>query len=310
MKQYEKRTDLALEVREQFPEDNVEIDGVVLKKESDKEKKIQITTVEIKDAAGAEQMKKPVGTYVTLEFSPAAFGAREIERRKKEISEQVGSILKKMALPMRNKKTDKKKDYVILVSGLGNRFATPDALGPYVMEHILVNRHMYAARMEKTERQPENFLCGVAPGVMSQTGIETSEILKGLIEKIEPDLLLVIDSLASSSVGRLCRTIQVTDTGIAPGSGIGNNRNIINRQTMGIPVIAIGVPTVVEAGTIVYEALENTFLKEGYQEEQIQSLYDMLAGDDIKKLFVTPKDIDEEIRSVGEIIAMGINSLA
>ncbi|MCD7825281.1 MAG: GPR endopeptidase [Clostridiaceae bacterium] len=305
MEQYEKRTDLALEVREQFPEDHVEIEGVVLKKESDRNKALKVTTVEIINDTGAKQMKKPIGSYVTLEFSLSAWDAKEMERRKKEVSAQLGVILRRMVQKaLLNSKN--KGPNLILLSGLGNRFATPDALGPYVMEHVLVNRHVSDGG---ASQENAYLLCGIAPGVMSQTGIETSEILKGLIEKTNPALMIVVDSLASSSVNRLCHTIQITDTGIAPGAGIGNNRNIINQETMGVPVIAVGVPTVVDAGTIIYEALENTFLKEGYQESQIQSLYQMLAGEEIKNLFVTPKDIDEEIRIVGEMIARGVNTL-
>jgi spore protease len=203
-------------------------------------------------------------------------------------------------------KKRKKKTKLVLLSGLGNRFATPDALGPFVLENLTMNRHIL--KQFKSLDDTENMaICGIAPGVMSQTGMETSEILKGIIEKVEPDVLLVIDSLASRSIDRLCKTIQITNTGISPGAGIGNNRNQINCDTMGIPVIAIGVPTVVDAGTIVYEALEKTLSKNGYSESEIYSFFQSITDDTIKNLFVTPKDIDEEIRQVGSIIARGLS---
>ena len=141
---------------------------------------------------------------------------------------------------------------------------------------------------------------------MSQTGMESSEIIHGIIEQIKPDVLFVIDALASTSVGRLCKTIQFTDTGISPGAGIGNNRKQINKDSMGIPVIAIGVPTVVEAGTIVHEVLREAFLKEGYSEEEILQFIRHISDEKLCPLFVTPKEIDDEIRQIGDVLAKSL----
>lgn len=304
---YEKRTDLAIEVRESFPQDEVEVDGVVLKEERYDKGNMKVTTVEIKNEAGARQMKKPKGTYVTLEFSWDFYPKEQLEEQIASVANQVKQILQKVLrnLERRNESDGK----VILVTGLGNRFATPDALGPYVLENLTMNRHI---QQEFKDMFPEDscILCGIAPGVMSQTGMETSEILNGLIEKVKPDILLVIDSLASRSIGRLCRTIQITNTGISPGAGIGNNRNQINEQTMGVPVIAIGVPTVVDAGTIIYESLEKALSQSGYEEDEIFRFFQSIADEDVKNLFVTPKDIDEEIRQVGKAIAKGVADYA
>ncbi len=138
--------------------------------------------------------------------------------------------------------------------------------------------------------------------------MESSEILKGVIENVHPDCMLVIDSLATRSIKRLCTTIQLTDTGISPGAGIGNNRSEINQNTMNIPVIAIGVPTVVEAGTIVYDTLEAALQKEGYSTKEIALFFDRIHDKMGDSFFVTPKDIDEKIKTVGDMIANSINA--
>lgn len=301
---YEKRTDLAIEVRESFPEDKVEIEGVILNEEHYFKEKMKVTTVEIKNETGARKMKKPMGSYITLEFAWDSYSSEELQQRIDMVALWFQKILRKIIL-----QTERKTGKIcktVMITGLGNRFATPDALGPYVFENISMNRHI---EKEFSELQNENnvVLCGIAPGVMSQTGMESSEILKGIIEKIKPELLLVIDSLASRSIERLCRTIQITDTGISPGAGIGNNRNQINYETMGIPVIAIGVPTVVDAGTIIYEALEKALSKKGYNEKEIFLFSKSIMDKNFSKLFVTPKDIDEEIRQIGTVIAKGIS---
>lgn len=299
---FEKRTDLAIEVRESFPQDNIEIDGVALYQESYEENKVKMTTVEIKNEQGANQMKKPIGTYITLEFEKESKIKMYHENDLEHYSYYIFKGLQKILDDIKEKSAC--KCHTLLVSGLGNRFATPDALGPYVLENIPMNRHF--EKETQLEYSAKMALCGISPGVMSQTGMETSEILQGIVQKVKPDVLLVIDSLASRSVSRLCRTVQITNTGISPGAGIGNNRNQINQQSMGIPVVAIGVPTVVDAGTIIYESLENALTKEGYQENEINTFYQSITSSEVKNLFVTPKDIDEEIRNIGKLIALGI----
>lgn len=302
---YEKRTDLAIEVRESFPKDNVEIEGVLLQKE--RYEQVWVTTVEIRNENGAQYMKKPIGTYVTLEFPMGGYQTEELKRSRETVITQINKVIGRLIQQI--EKEEEKKCSVLLVSGLGNRFATPDALGPYVLENITMNRHVKREFGDVFDTG-EKVLCGISPGVMSQTGMESREILNGIVERVKPDVLLVVDSLASRSVNRLCRTIQITNTGISPGAGIGNNRNKINQETIGVPVIAIGVPTVVDAGTIIYEALENALSKEGYQEDEIFQFFQSIASKETKDLFVTPKDIDEEIRQVGKMIAEGVAAYA
>ena len=296
---YEKRTDLAIEIKESFPKDHVEIPGVSLQEKYDKLKKIKVTSVRIMNHIGARQMKKPIGTYTTIDFE------ERFIFEQKDYMDAVGKRLQKELAAILPHKI--KKDATILVTGLGNRFATPDALGPYVLEQIEVNRHL-SVQYVGMKLQNGMKICGMIPGVLGQTGMESSEILKGVIENVHPDCMLVVDSLATRSIKRLCTTIQLTDTGISPGAGIGNNRSEINQNTMNIPVIAIGVPTVVEAGTIVYDTLEAALQKEGYSTKEIALFFDRIHDKMGDSFFVTPKDIDEKIKTVGDMIANSINA--
>ena len=180
----------------------------------------------------------------------------------------------------------------ILVAGLGNRDVTPDALGPKTVGNLLITRHLireYGEGVMGTEKCCQ--ISGIVPGVMAQTGMETSEILKGIVEQTRPDLLIVIDALAARSTKRLSRTIQLTDTGIQPGSGVGNHRNSLTKESLGIPVIAIGVPTVVEAAAIIYDAQGNC-----------EQMPPHLNG-----MFVTPKNIDETIKQLSFTLSEALN---
>lgn len=295
----EKRTDLALEVRESFPEDDVEVSGVVLEEETYLDGRIKKTTVEIKNEHGQKQMNKPIGNYITLEFTERGKydDTEEKNKTRRTASNMIAQSIEKLA-PAQGE--------VFLAAGLGNRFATPDALGPFVLDDVFVNRHIKKHFKDMRHREKRT-LCAVSPGVMGQTGMESREILGGIIETVKPCCLLVVDSLASRSINRLCSTIQITDTGISPGAGIGNNRNALNEETLKVPVIAIGVPTVVDAYTIVSECMEESLVKEGYTLEQIELFLKNFASESMGGLFVTPKDIDEQIRDIGKLVADGIN---
>lgn len=304
----EKRTDLAIEARESFPEDNVEIKGVVLDEKLIQDGCIRVSTVNIINEHGAELMKKPVGNYVTIEFTDKSKymdeqAAKEFEEK---VSDTICSILGDMVKDRKNRAGDCKKE-TYMVTGLGNRLATPDALGPVVMEKVMVNRHMVREFGEEI-LEGNKIVCAIAPGVMAQTGMETYEVLSGIVENVKPSFIFVVDALASRSIGRLCRTIQITDTGISPGAGIGNNRHKINEETMEVPVIAIGVPTVVDAAVIVSECMEETLNKQGFSDNEIQIFLESIANNNTKNLFVTPKDIDEQVRWIGRLVSKGINS--
>ena len=311
------RTDLAIETRESFPEDNVEIEGVVLNDKLLQKGRIRVSTVNILNEKGAELMGKPAGNYVTIEFTDKSMYMDDKDTKKFEdkVIKEICDIITDMTNSSRKTDTEpaaednkgEKKTETYMAVGLGNRFATPDALGPVVMEKIMVNRHM-VCEFGSEILGNNKVVCAITPGVMAQTGMDTYEVLCGLVDNIKPDFILAIDALASRSIGRLCRTIQITDTGISPGAGIGNNRHKINEETMNVPVIAIGVPTVVDAAVIVSGCMEETLSKQGFSDNEIQIFLESIAGNSTKNLFVTPKDIDEQVRWIGKLVSRGINS--
>ena len=202
-------------------------------------------------------------------------------------------------------------DKEVLVIGLGNRQATPDALGPYVADNLNVTRHIVKEYGKYAALEEMNcVVSAIVPGVMAQTGMETAEIIKGVVRETKPDLLIVIDALAARNSRRLNRTIQIADTGINPGSGVGNYRNAITKETIGVPVIAIGVPTVVDAVTIVSDTMENLLsaletseslkgvglVLGGYSEAEKYELIKELIAPNLNSMFMTPKDIDETVK--------------
>ena len=316
VEKYNIRTDLALEEKERFESDQVEVQGVVLEEEYDKEREIRVTTVRIETENGAKTMGKPVGTYLTIEAPNLSSPDEGIHR---EVSEELAKYLTEV---MKKIIPESEHDKEVLVIGLGNRQATPDALGPYVADNLNVTRHIvkeygkYAA--------PEEMNCvvsAIVPGVMAQTGMETAEIIKGVVRETKPDLLIVIDALAARNSRRLNRTIQIADTGINPGSGVGNYRNAITKETIGVPVIAIGVPTVVDAVTIVSDTMENLLsaletseslkgvglVLGGYSEAEKYELIKELIAPNLNSMFMTPKDIDETVKRLSYTISEGLN---
>ena len=279
---FQVRTDLALETKEKFEEDNVELKGVRIHEE-ERGENIKITEVIIETENGAKSMGKPKGSYITIEAQEMTDGDDGYHR---EISEELAKVLRGM-IPVN------REELSVLVVGLGNREITPDALGPRVADNMMITRHVirefgkYALGAEHS-----NLISSIVPGVMAQTGMESLEIIRGVIRETEPDCIVAVDALAARSVKRLNRTIQITNTGINPGSGVGNHRHGLNRESVGIPVIAIGVPTVLDAATIVNDAIS------GYYEEVDCTL---------NSFFVTPKDIDESIKRLSFTISEGLN---
>lgn len=216
------------------------------------------------------------------------------------------------------------EDYSVLVVGLGNRKVTPDALGPYVVDNLNITRHIvkeygkYAMGEEHVR-----LVSAIVPGVMGQTGMETVEIIRGIVNETNPDLIIAIDALAARSSKRLNRTIQIADTGINPGSGVGNHRNAITEETVGVPVLAVGVPTVVDAATIVNDTMENFLaaletseslkgvgvVMQGYSAAEKYELVKELISPHLNGLFVTPKDIDETVKRISYTISEALNML-
>ncbi len=280
MEQFQVRTDLALEARERFEED-VEIRGVSVEEQYDEVRDIRVTKVCIESENGAKAMGKPVGTYITLEAPKLSEPDKDYHR---EVSEALADCLHELL------GTEEEK--AVLVVGLGNREVTPDALGPEVVGNLRITRHLIREYGKAAfEKKKVHLVSGIVPGVMAQTGMETLEIVRGVAEETRPDVIVVIDALAARSSKRLNRTIQISDAGIHPGSGVGNHRHSLTRETIGVPVIAVGVPTVVDAATIVYDAVrDRTAVPPG-----------------LNTMFVTPKDIDETIKSLSFTISEALN---
>lgn len=293
----ERRTDLALETRESFPKNHVEIQGVLLDKKRCLDGKAMITTVKIQDEAGSRAMRKPVGTYITVESMLMKEGVYE---EREPLLLCICSQLEKMIQGMKQKN--------VLIIGLGNREVTSDSLGPKMTEELFITRHL-KQEFGEAFLQENQYGCvsAIAPGVMAQTGIETGELLAGVVRQTKPDLVIAVDALAARSVSRLCTTIQITDTGIAPGAGVGNRRKELNEKSLGVPVVAIGVPTVVDAATIIGDHLENVLQKQGYSEEEIERFINEILGEETENVMVTPKDIDASIRQISQDLAHILN---
>lgn len=276
------RTDLALEARENIEEKENEIRGVSVEEEYDKERDVKITKVVIETKNGAKALGKPMGTYITLE-APAMTEPEEDYH--KEIAEILAKEIREL-LP------NSEKEQSILVVGLGNREVTADSLGPNVVDNLFINRHIvmeYGKVAYNCSKM--HMVSSIVPGVMARTGMESAEIIRGVIGETKPDLAIVIDALAARSTKRLNRTIQITNTGIHPGSGVGNHRNAITQESLHIPVIALGVPTVVDAATIVGDAM-------GERPATLKELNNM---------YVTTKDVDFQIQQISHILCDGIN---
>lgn len=317
IEKYSVRTDLALEEKERFESDNVEISGVVLEEDYDETLEIRITRVKIETENGAKAMGKPAGVYLTLEAPNLAVPDEDYHR---EISEKLADHMEELL--HENHLTG--RDISVLVVGLGNRQVTPDALGTYVADNLCVTRHIvreygkYAMGMERAQ-----LVSAIVPGVMGQTGMETLEIVKGVVTETKPDLVIAVDALAARNSRRLNRTIQIADTGIHPGSGVGNHRNGLTRETLGVPVIGIGVPTVVDAATIVSDTMENLIqametsetlkgvgeVLKMYNNAEKYELVKELISPHLNGMFVTPKDEDEMVKQISYTISESLNLL-
>lgn len=302
-------TDLADERRDIFKKKNSleEIPGIETEELEDG-KELKTTTVKITNKEGEDALGKPIGTYVTIDIKNLKIAE---ENEIKKASEIVTKELKKIL----EKHVDKKQD--ILVVGLGNEYVTPDSLGPKVIKEIDITRHFLKYTPELIDQNTRP-VSAISPGVLGTTGIETVEIIKGVVDNIKPKLLIVIDSLSSKSIERISRTVQISDTGIVPGAGVGNARNEISINTLGIPVIAIGVPMVVDAATIASDSIDlfieklqndgesNDYLNKLKETDKYNIIKEALVPNDYN-LMVTPKEVDGLIENMKDVITRGIN---
>ena len=306
---YNFRTDLALERRDIYQKANKlnQIDGVESTEEEINDN-IKVSRVKITNSKGEEALGKPIGTYVTIDVKKLKMaGEEEIQKTSEVLTDE----LKKIVEMHVNNQED------ILIVGLGNIYVTPDALGPKVINEIDVTRHIikYLPQYVAEGTRP---VSAISPGVLGTTGIETVEILKGIVENIHPKLLIVIDALASRSIERISSTIQISDTGIVPGAGVGNTREEISENSLGIPVVSIGIPTVVELATLVSDGIDifidrlqekaesNEYLNKLQQNDKYEEVKEALNVGDYN-MIVTPKEIDDLIENMKDIVARGIN---
>lgn len=318
------RTDLAVELREGLEEFQGEaktekkqaeekegegnvreqgcIEGVEVSTKVYAEEDITETVIHVKTKQGAEKLGKPEGTYITIE-------SRSLECMDVSYHEPMMQILKKhLAVYLQG-------HFHVLIAGLGNRMVTPDALGPMVVENLCITRHL----IQENVIAAKFMYSAISPGVMAQTGMETGELLRGMIKEIKPDILVVVDALAARSADRLNKTIQLSDTGIAPGSGVGNHRAAIMKETMGIPVIGIGVPTVISVPSIVDAAMDtmvNALGKSGMNqvlgeldENQRYALAKEMLTPQLAEMFVTPKNVDDAVKRISYTISEAFNQM-
>ena len=304
------RTDLALERRDLYKKANNianEVEGIETQEENIGED-IKITRVKVLNDNGEKAIGKKKGSYITLDIKNLKVASQDnIQKASEALTKELKVLIKNLA----------GEQEPILVVGLGNLYVTPDALGPKVVQEIDITRHLLTYMPDVLDRNTRP-VSAVSPGVLGTTGIETLEILKGIVDNIHPKLLIVIDALASRSIERISSTVQIADTAIIPGAGVGNQRKELTIDTLGIPVIAIGVPTVVEAATIAADSLDlfiqkvqseaksNEFLNQLQEEDKYEMIKEVLAPEEYN-FIVTPKEIDDLIENMKDVIARGIN---
>lgn len=303
------RTDLAVENREIYKkiyrEDSKGVDV-----EKEEKENYTVTRIKVLNEEGSKSLQKPVGTYITIE---APRLSKSDEDLKDEISQVVAKEIKGLGKNNPNSK--------ILIIGLGNWNITADSLGPKVVKRVLVTRQYFVNYKKDSDETMAN-VSAISPGVMGITGIETGEIVKGVVEKVKPDLVIAVDALASRKMERINTTIQISDSGINPGAGVGNNRMELTEKTLGVPVIAIGVPTVVDAATIVNDTLDliiDSLKKEAEVGTEFYNLLSEISSEEkynlirevlnpyMKNVVVTPTDIDKVIDDISIVIANGLN---
>ncbi len=288
------RTDLASEA----VADSRGLQGIRVNEEHP-EQGIVVTRVFIDTEEAAKQLGKAVGSFVTID-APQLTDNDPLFREKVEqvLHTELSSLTSEL-----------KKGDTVLIIGLGNRTITPDALGPAVVDKVAVSRHVteYLPSLVDERVRP---VCSIAPGVLGVTGLETGEVVQGIVEKVQPALVIAIDALASRATDKISTSVQLTDTGVQPGSGVGNARMQLTRETLGVPVIAMGVPTVVHASTISQDAVSLLLNEMGESEENSAKLIDLVGkvvSEKIGPLVVTPKDIDLIIERSSDLLATGID---
>lgn len=304
------RTDLATERRDIYQKANnlEKIEGIETEKQEINEN-VAIERVTITNEEGEKNIGKPIGKYITIDIKNLKLARdEELEQYGKIVGDELKNII-----DLHIGKQDE-----ILVVGLGNLYVTPDSLGPKVTNEIEVTRHIIKYLPQYVNEETRS-VSAISPGVLGTTGIETLEIIKGIVDKVKPKMLIVIDALASRSIERISSTIQISDTGIVPGAGVGNKRAELSKDTLGIPVIAIGIPTVVESAVLVNDCLDlfitklqeeaksNDYLNQLKEQDNYEEIREALNPNNYN-MIVTPKEIDDLIEKMKEVVSIGINT--
>lgn len=314
MKNFSPYTDLALEIAENIIQNNNNsIDGIEIITKDASLNDTNVTIVNINNENGANEMGRPIGSYITIESSAIKTNDKLAhEELIKLLSDELAALINPAKLS---------SDKPILIIGLGNKAVTPDSLGPKVIDDILVTRHIKSTLPGSIKDKVRN-VAAIAPGVMGVTGIETLEVVKGITDSIKPQLIIAIDALAARKVSRINSTIQICNTGVAPGGGVGNKRATLNKSSLGTTVIAIGVPTVVDAATLANDTIDKLLcsmlssvnddsplldtLKDMQAEDRYQLILELLDPYS-ENMFVTPKEVDAVIDNIVNIIANALN---
>lgn len=270
------RTDLAIEKEEFITNESPK--GIV--KNERTTEKTRITEIEITDSESQEKIGKPIGKYITVEMDELSYDSELLDDRLTSLANEITNLLPKT-------------EGTVLVAGIGNESITPDALGPKCAKLIFSTRHIDSKLKHEIGLEGLNPVCALATGVLGQTGIETGEIIKSVASVVKPKAVIVIDALAAAQLNRLGKTVQLTDTGITPGSGVGNSRAEISEKTLGVPVIAIGVPTVVDAVTLTRDITKTAEFNNNSEESE--------------NMIVTPREIDTVIDRAAKLLALAIN---
>ena len=306
---YNFRTDLADERTDIFKKNNNIVDNIDgIETSVREEENIKITEVKVINENGANSIGKPIGSYITIDI-------KELKTATDESIENYGNVLSNELRKLIDKHSAKQDE--ILVVGLGNIYVTPDSLGPKVINEIDVTRHILKYMPEVLEEGTRS-VSAISPGVLGTTGMETLEIVNGIVNNVKPKLVIVIDALASRSIDRISSSIQLADTGIVPGAGVGNTRKELSQNTLNIPVIALGIPTVVESGVLVNDCLDlfigklqqeaksNDYLNKLKEKDNYEEIKEALIPNDYN-MIVTPKEIDDLIENMKDVVARGIN---
>lgn len=303
------RTDMAVERRDLYRKANNienEIDGVECNEEEIED--IKITRVNITNEQGEQALQKPIGSYVTIDV-------KKINNIATEKEDKIVEIISKELINVVDKHIGKQDE--IMIVGLGNLYSTPDSLGSRVVNEVEITRHIKLYLPQYIDENTRA-ISAISPGVLGTTGIESAEIIRGIVDKVKPKMILAIDSLCSKNISRINKSIQISDTGIVPGGGVGNARDELSDKTLGIPVVALGVPTVVEMASITNDCLDlfiedlqkkaesNETLNKLKDEDNYEKIKEALIPNDYN-FIVTPKEIDELIEAMKDIISRGIN---